>query len=345
MAKTGTTDDWRDNWTLGGTPDLVTGVWVGNANNAEMEHISGVTGAGPLWHNFMERTLAGTPVHEFVEPPGLKWVEVCNESGLLPTELCPTDHRHTDVFLQERVPTQPDNVWQKLKIDRTNGLLGNENCPSDIVDERVFAVYPLEARQWAMDHNIPQPPTDRSPNCPLPIDSGGIKTRLDVSNPREGNVVSGMADIRGTAVMPDFDHYIVQIGYGNDPQDWVQIMSATNTVQDASLASWDTRRYGDGQYTIRVAMYPRSGNFIAGRVRVRVANLAPATAIPRPTLALPTATQTRVLVQPTATPTIVPPTQTPTRAATATLAVTATSAVPTGKPVPPTATRTVTAGP
>jgi membrane peptidoglycan carboxypeptidase len=348
MAKTGTTDDFRDNWTIGGTSDLMTGVWVGNANNAEMEHISGITGAAPLWHNFMERTLAGTPARDFVEPPKLKWVEVCNESGLLPTDLCPPDHRHADVFLQERVPTQPDNVWQKLKIDRTNGLLGNDNCPGDIVDERVYAVYPPEARQWAIDHNIPQPPTDKSPNCPVPADPGAIKARLDVATPREGNQLSGVSDIRGTAIMPNFDHYQVQIGFGNDPTDWIQIAYGTNMVQDASLTTWDTRRFGDGQYTIRVAMYDRSGSFVAGRVRVRVSN-TPVATVPRGTSTrTPTITQTKLPASPSATPTIViAPTQTQVKAPppTATLTLipaTATLPLPTLTLVSPTATRTPT---
>lgn len=57
-AKTGTTDDWRDNWTLGYTRFLVTGVWAGNADGRPMKKVSGVAGAGPIWHDFMEGVLA-----------------------------------------------------------------------------------------------------------------------------------------------------------------------------------------------------------------------------------------------------------------------------------------------
>jgi len=187
-----TTNDWRDNWTLGYTPEFVTGVWVGNANNSEMEHISGVTGAGPLWHNFMERALAGKPTQEFLVPSGMVRVEVCDESGLLPTEYCPTDHRHTEIFLAEQAPIQQDNVWQKIKVDRTNNLLGTELCP-DLIDEKIFAVYPPDARQWAIDHNIPQPPTDYSPNCPIPAGptaTPGPKPVMAITSPRDGNYIS-----------------------------------------------------------------------------------------------------------------------------------------------------------
>jgi membrane peptidoglycan carboxypeptidase len=56
-VKTGTTNDYRDAWTIGYTTSLVTGVWVGNTDNSEMDRIAGSTGAGPIWHNFMERAL------------------------------------------------------------------------------------------------------------------------------------------------------------------------------------------------------------------------------------------------------------------------------------------------
>ena len=83
-AKTGTTTDWRDNWTVGYTPDLVTGVWVGNPDNTPMLDISGITGAGPIWHDFMYTVLRDMPPHDFVRPDGLVRVEVCADSGLLP---------------------------------------------------------------------------------------------------------------------------------------------------------------------------------------------------------------------------------------------------------------------
>jgi membrane carboxypeptidase/penicillin-binding protein PbpC len=53
-VKTGTTTESRDNWTLGFTPERAVGVWVGNADNRPMVNVSGITGAGPIWHAVME---------------------------------------------------------------------------------------------------------------------------------------------------------------------------------------------------------------------------------------------------------------------------------------------------
>lgn len=57
-VKTGTTTDWRDNWTVGYTRYLVAGVWAGNSDGRPMRNTSGITGAAPIWHEFMERVLA-----------------------------------------------------------------------------------------------------------------------------------------------------------------------------------------------------------------------------------------------------------------------------------------------
>ncbi|MCB0176047.1 MAG: PBP1A family penicillin-binding protein, partial [Anaerolineae bacterium] len=85
-AKTGTTQDWRDNWTVGYTPEMVVGVWVGNADNEPMRHVSGVTGAAPIWRDVTQQLLKTHPAREFPQPPGLIEATVCAINGLLPVE-------------------------------------------------------------------------------------------------------------------------------------------------------------------------------------------------------------------------------------------------------------------
>jgi hypothetical protein len=89
-AKTGTTNDFRDNWTMGYTPGLVVGVWTGNTDNSEMVNISGLTGAAPLWSEFMQAvygnyelltvlaTNGNPPAAEFARPDGLEQRPICS---------------------------------------------------------------------------------------------------------------------------------------------------------------------------------------------------------------------------------------------------------------------------
>ncbi|MBM3189818.1 MAG: PBP1A family penicillin-binding protein, partial [Chloroflexi bacterium] len=100
-VKTGTTTDWRDNWTVGYTADWVCAVWVGNANGEPMQRISGVSGAAPIWRAVMTSAHA-RPGNGFERPPGLVEVEVCAQSGLLPSETCP--YRLRELFPTERAP-------------------------------------------------------------------------------------------------------------------------------------------------------------------------------------------------------------------------------------------------
>ncbi len=88
-VKTGTTTDWRDAWTVGYTPDIVTGVWVGNWNNRPMEHLSGSVAAGPIWHAIMTFAHRGIPVHPFVQPRGIETIALCADTGLPAEGDCP----------------------------------------------------------------------------------------------------------------------------------------------------------------------------------------------------------------------------------------------------------------
>jgi len=155
-AKTGTTTDYRDNWTVGYTPNLVVGVWVGNADNTPMVEVSGISGAGPIWHEFMRRVLLGQPELEFPVPTGVVRAEVCATSGLLPTEYCPKTR--WEWFIEGTVPTEPDTFYQPFTVDRQTGLLADESTPPENREERVYLILPPEARDWAIREGIPQPP-------------------------------------------------------------------------------------------------------------------------------------------------------------------------------------------
>lgn len=151
-VKTGTTDDFRDNWTIGYTPDLVVGVWVGNADNTPMENVSGVTGAAPIWHNIMERANANLPPKDLPVPPGIVQVEICIESGLLATDLCPQDHRRVEIFVEGHQPTEADNVWQTMQCGgRTVFVRVPPHDVDDLIPHRSL-------REWAIANgwNVPR---------------------------------------------------------------------------------------------------------------------------------------------------------------------------------------------
>lgn len=102
-VKTGTSNDLRDNLTVGFNQDFLVAVWVGNNDNSPMARIaSGVTGAAPIWNRIMRSLLTGTPNHNWEVPSGLTQISVCTLTGTLPCEGCPTK---SEWFLEGTKPT------------------------------------------------------------------------------------------------------------------------------------------------------------------------------------------------------------------------------------------------
>ena len=161
-AKMGTTRNSRDNWTIGYTPDRIVGVWVGNADNSPMKETSGVTGAGPIFHDVMVEANGNRNV-SFAQPQGLAKISMCRLSGKLPTSLCP--HTVEEWFINGTEPKENDDIFKSFLIDTRNGLLANKNCDQRFTQEKGFAVFPKDVEQWAREQGWPTPPTRFSPLC------------------------------------------------------------------------------------------------------------------------------------------------------------------------------------
>ncbi|HEX3111148.1 MAG TPA: hypothetical protein VHU41_18745, partial [Thermoanaerobaculia bacterium] len=87
-VKTGTSQAYRDNWTVGYTRDVTVGVWVGNFDRTELHHSSGITGAAPIFHDVM--MAAATPRETILDPPAnVERAPVCALSGMRPSTSCP----------------------------------------------------------------------------------------------------------------------------------------------------------------------------------------------------------------------------------------------------------------
>jgi 1A family penicillin-binding protein len=157
-VKTGTTTDWRDNWTMGYTPDRVVGVWVGNAGGEPMQAITGITGAGPVWHTVMLAAHRGLPQRPFARPDGIVEREICAEGGLLPTAACPATR--LERFVAGTEPTRPDDTHVQVAIDprRDCRIVGGAPADSDSTVLRTYRLLPPEAEAWAVAAGVPRIP-------------------------------------------------------------------------------------------------------------------------------------------------------------------------------------------
>jgi 1A family penicillin-binding protein len=156
-VKTGTTSDFRDNWTVGYTPELTVGVWVGNADNTAMRQVSGVDGAAPIWRDVMETALKGVTPAPLTVPQGIRELAVCVPSGLLPTEHCA--RRRIEKFAAGTEPVLPDDYYRPVRICTDAPIVSStsDSCPGGVT-EKVYAFLPLEAVPWARSAGVPLPP-------------------------------------------------------------------------------------------------------------------------------------------------------------------------------------------
>ncbi|GLV57907.1 hypothetical protein KDH_47420 [Dictyobacter sp. S3.2.2.5] len=107
-AKTGTTNDFRDNWTMGYTSDFVMGVWAGNNDYTPMIDVTGVQGAAPIWHDSMLLAEEGHPIQDFVNPGGLDRGEMTYPDGVHTTDWYLPGHYPTFTQTAQSIdPTVP----------------------------------------------------------------------------------------------------------------------------------------------------------------------------------------------------------------------------------------------
>ncbi len=247
-AKTGTTNDFHDGWTMGYTPQYVVGVWVGNANYEKMERASGVRTAGPIWNELMRYLHEGLPVESFQRPPGLETAVVDSVSGKLPTEYSP--QRVQEIFIEGTVPTQKDDVHHPFRICNESGKLATAHCPPDQVEAAVFEIYPPEAEDWVREQEIPQPPES---HCDMHGPSLA-NSEVAIIEPRLFAPVGGVVPIVGNSRPGGLERYWLQYGEGMDPQSWVRIGEEHgHRVDNGVLEHWDTEGL-EGLYTLELCV-------------------------------------------------------------------------------------------
>lgn len=169
-AKTGTTENWRDSWLIGYSPDVVVGAWMGHtcaggcpANvNSNLNVVWGVQGAGLIFKDIFNAYEANKPVRDFGVPDGLKRVNICLPSGLLATVSCP--QTLADWFIAGTAPTRYDDWYQPIRVCTTDGLLATSDIPTNLTTVKSFVVYPPGYPEEMKDKNLPQAPTQ---NCQL----------------------------------------------------------------------------------------------------------------------------------------------------------------------------------
>ena len=335
-VKTGTTNDFRDNWTVGYTPDVAVGVWVGNADYTPMRNTTGLSGAAPIWAEFMqlaEQSLAGGSPTPFVRPAGIVDRVICATSGTEPSQWC-RDQR-SEIFAADQLPLpSSQDLWTRVSFDTWTGYRASAAC-ADFTDEE-FALNVVDpwaiewirnnsqGRAWAEQLGFDEPflfapPRECRAEDPRPT--------LNFTSLSEGQTLSvSPVDIHVVAfASADFLNFELDYGLGENPVEWHRLAERSQPItQSELLFQWNLGEIPPGVVTLRLTMHSIRNTQAERLLHINLqvptqtatATATPtATGTPVPTLAptlTPTVTPTYdVLPVVTDTPTITPTAPTP----------------------------------
>jgi len=261
-VKTGTTNGYRDAWTIGYTPQLATAVWAGNNDNSSMDHASGAMAAAPIWHDFMNQALANLPSEDFSRPDGIRTVEVDKLSNKLPNA---KSERISDIFASWQVPTTQDDVHIQVRVCREDGLLAGNDIPDEIAENRWFTNIHSEKPDnpnwegpviaWARANGLYNPPPTAS------CQSANNNPAVQITEPTDGASFSVDFTVTASASAPSGVRSV---------EFFVDNVSVATDTDSPYSTTVNVKQLANGSHAIKAVVVSNSGSSASSQISVIV---------------------------------------------------------------------------
>lgn len=296
-TKTGTSTDKnkkeggvrpKDLWTMGYTPSLVTGVWAGNNNPGEKPlnyNADGYNAAAMIWKGFMKEALKDQPNEAFPVPEGIKYVAVSKANGKLPGANTPSNMVVTEKFTSFGVPTEVDDSFITLSVDKISGQIVGEGCQKDMVEQRTFMnhqdIEPREewmigVRAWveAMKLKAAESGTDNpyivysmppKEECKAPSEEDKLRLpQVEIASPSSlSEVATGKLDVSISTIAPN-EVYEANFYWDDQLQ-----YSTKEAPYVGKLRISDTHTEGS-THVIKVKLYDKKGYSSESSIEVKI---------------------------------------------------------------------------
>ncbi|MCI0714472.1 MAG: transglycosylase domain-containing protein [Chloroflexi bacterium] len=281
-VKTGTTDDSRDLLTIGWTPQIITGVWMGNTDNSPPGgRPTGFSVAAPVWNRVMQAATQNLPAESFPRPESVQGRQVCLDTGAeIPSAGCGPGGTSNEFFsINQPPPPASEGLIAVILVDPFTNRIANQFC-SDYAEERTFlntddatAIAWLQSpagQAWAqsrgLNTNVSTMPTDQ-------CQEGQPRPEVTLLDPAASEVINGFVPVYGRAIVPNFVNYELQYAPASNPEAFVTILQRTAPPSSNNfLGDWDTSAIPDGPYILRVVAFSDTGAFADETIPVSVVN-------------------------------------------------------------------------
>ena len=268
-AKTGTTNDYKDAWTIGYTPQLVTGVWVGNTDGSAMSHGAGGSAiAAPIWNEFMKAALADKPIVMF-NSPEIPITGIPVIDGQIPSQEVTIDtasvklatDRTPERFRETKVCGEYHSIL--YYIDPSNPIAGEIDKPVDSAYERWESSVQTYITNYNASLESGEAPLEE---CEIPTEEDDLHTTdnepdITIKSPDSGDTVSGSIEI---TTKSSANRGVARIEYLIDNM----VVNITNNTTSATITipSW----VGNGTHTLRVVAYDDIDNWGDDQISINV---------------------------------------------------------------------------
>jgi membrane peptidoglycan carboxypeptidase len=248
-CKTGTTDEWKDSWLIGFSPDIVVGAWMAHKEPdgaiTPMNVVWGVEGAGQIVRDVFNLYEQNRPEQRFQQPAGMVRATVCKPSGLKPTPLCGSNVV-TELFVQGTAPTKDDDWYKQVRVCHVDGKLAPPDAPDTVAENRTYLVYPSDYPAELRDPGNPPVPTE-----PCSIYSRTVPPVASIVQPPRGGsaVIGRVVPITVNAEEPGGAVKEVILTISARDSTWRQQVHLTDPT--AFTYKWETRGRDPGSYLIQ----------------------------------------------------------------------------------------------
>ena len=265
-AKTGTTNDARDAWTIGYTPSLVAGVWSGNNNNTPMKgHAGGSSAAAPIWNDFITKALEGTPIEEFVKPE-----EIVKENPILGGSIeDPTIYKIDKISQKLATPLTPEYLIEEKTLKRVHCILHyidkdnpNGSVPENPSDDPQYENWENAVQIWGLENEYIEE---------IPIEYDDVHTaenqpNISITSPRDEQTLNIGTNIQITA----------DIFYRLKPKE-INIFLDGQLIQSSSTFPLSTdilipTSTSNGSHIIKTVIFDTVYNSAEDEVKINVIN-------------------------------------------------------------------------
>ena len=270
-AKTGTAGDpnrndvRRDFWTVGYTPDLVTGVWVGNADNSPMTGGTSSRTAGLIWHDFMLAALERVEPTAFIVPDGLTTAQVHvpqlrnlkAEERQSAAAQDPCANTQIELFVAaDGVPDKANGICPEVEIDGGTLLLATEETPADAIKEGRYLIPPIVEGQEEPDEEIIKWLRGNKVIYVRHESEGAAGVTVELNSPPDGALLQpGAIVVRGLVAGEDISGWSVAYAPGLEPADeeFIELIRGSGGIT-GQLTRWNTADLAPGPYRLRLVV-------------------------------------------------------------------------------------------